>query len=82
MDICDNTLLVKIRGTSCKAGLQTLHAFAAVLIFFSVTTTLALADRFFKTHFNTIDQCLAAAHPTHHLPLTPAPHTQAHKLKQ
>ena len=34
MDICNNTLLVKIRGTSCKAGLQTLHAFVAVLIFF------------------------------------------------
>ena len=34
MDICDNTLLAKIRGTSCKAGLQQLHAFVAVLIFF------------------------------------------------
>ena len=75
MDICNNTLFVKIRGTSCKAGLQT-------TAYFSVTTTLALADRFFKTHFNTIDQCLAAAHPTHQLPLPPAPHSQTHKLKQ
>ena len=80
MDICDNTLLVKIRGTSFKAGLQTLHAFVAVLIFFGDNYP-SFSRPLFKTHFNTIDQCLAAAHPTHQLPLPPAPHTQTHKLK-
>ena len=80
MDISDNTLLVKISRTSCKAGLQTLYAFVAVLIFFGDNYP-SFSRPLFKTHVHTIDQCLAAAHPTHQLPLPPAPHTQTHKLK-
>ena len=80
MDICDNTLLVKIRGTSGKA-VQTLHAFVAVLIFFGDNYP-SFSRPLFKTHVHTINQCLAAVHPTHQLPLPPAPHTQTHKLKQ